>query len=415
DSGSFFKLNKSIKENGRIVGKLTSLVLKRRIKEVKKIRKDKKISETELSARIKDFIRLVKKLSPHWLVEVKGMALGAGVREEDLLLLNCLPSEFYPPVLHCTSFMKISKKKNILLKIRDERNFTQSFMVKAHQKEKFIQAGTNIGNIGYAHFLKYTGFACGNNTGSKTSHTSDETRLSDCHLMRYFAENADSIENIPALYEKLLKYKAPGGAGKGRGAIFIFVDKTGGAILETVEDDYTIQYVKSGTRVIANHFLSKKAKSWESEPSGKNTLLRYDRMSELLKRVGSDLSVQDVFAITRDRKNIPHALCNDDSKHFWMTISAQLQEIDCLNIQNSKNYICCGNTRHSFYLNAPITLDENYKPLLNGDYYKAADKCYQKYHCSANLRANQNSFEKDIESADFKKSCIDSYKLLKSI
>ena len=164
-------------------------------------------------------------------------------------------------------------------------------------------------------------------------------------------------------------------------------------LFETGFEACSARKIKAGTLVVSNHFLTAKAKRWESRPPNKNTLLRKRRMEELLARCNGRLSLAEIFAITRDRKNLPHALCNDDRKHFWMTISAQLQVIPRRAPENSVNYFCCGNTRHCFYLPAPLALEETFLPLLGGAFYEAADKLYRKHRCSPHLRKAQKKFE----------------------
>jgi len=44
--------------------------------------------------------------------EAAGMAQGAGIRPEDILMLNALPAGFYPPSRHnCTTFVEIGRKE----------------------------------------------------------------------------------------------------------------------------------------------------------------------------------------------------------------------------------------------------------------------------------------------------------------
>jgi len=400
---------------GKTLGRWGGQVLRKRIAKTKKIQRAQEIPDTLIDARIRDFARNLRKVVPHWLDEAKGMADGAGVAVDDILMLNCLPPGFYPPTgSNCTSFVSVGKQENRLFKIRDERNHVQSFHVHGAQRRKAFQAGRDIGNLGTAHFFNQSCVAGANNTGSCTTLVSGEPKLNDCHMHRYFAERASCVEDIPGLFERLIDRKVAGGAGKGRGAIFLFADANRGLLLECVENDYAATFIDKGTLAVSNHFLTRKAKAWESEPPNKNTCLRKQRMDCLLARHGNAPSLTDVFAISRDRKSVPHSLCNDDGKHFWMTISAQLQVINRQRPGNSVNYVCCGNTRHSVYIPVPIAATESFVPLVNGEFYKLADALYRKHHCSAHFRKSQKAIEKRTVACDDSQTlCREAYGLLK--
>jgi hypothetical protein len=136
-------------------------------------------------------------------------------------------------------------------------------------------------------------------------------------------------------------------------------------------------------------------------------------MEDLLKKINNSPSLKDVFGISRDRKNLPHALCNDDKKHFWMTVSAQLQVIDKVSPELSKNYICCGNTRHSVYLPFLVNYKNSFKPLVNGQFYKFSNDLYERFTCSNHFKTIYRIFEKQIFlRSDYNIMCKDAYNLL---
>ena len=391
--GLFVKLDKTPPANGRTIGRASRAVLRARVRATRRIQKKHNIAERIIAARVRDFERLVKRVDKSWLDETAGVAQGAGLALDDILMLNCLPPGFYSPGHDCTTFMAVGIKENRLLKIRDERNNVQSFYISHAMGRKRYQGGHDIGDVGTAHFFNDSAVAGASNTGSHIAAGSDAPRFDDRHVMRYFAENARSVEDIPKLFERLVELGAAGGARHARGAIFAFVDRNGGLLLETAFDACSIRRIEKGTLVVSNHFVTPKAKKWESAPPDRNTLTRKRRMEELLRRCNWRPSLQEVFAFTRDRKNRSNALCNDDGKHFWMTLSAQLQVVSRDAPDASTNYICCGNTRHSLFVPAPLALEETFLPFLSGAFYKAAARCYGKYRCNAHLRKAQREFE----------------------
>lgn len=391
----FVRLNRSPVENGRVIGRSCGGVLRRRIRETRRLQKQHRIADAVMAARIRDFTRLVRRVDRTWLDEAGGLAQGARVALDDILMLNCPPPDLREPPGHsCTSFICVSRRENLLFKIRDERNRVQAFFISAARGRRRLQAAHDVGNMGVAHFLNASALGGANDTGSHTARVPDAVRLNDCHLLRYFGERAATAADVPKHFERLLDLRAAGGAGAGRGAIFLFADPEQGLILETVSDAYAARFVTRGTHVVSNHFLSAKARRWMSQPANKNTLLRKTRMEQRLLRCATPPTPEEVFALSRDRRNAPHSLCNDNGAHFWMTVSAQLHVINRQTPEQSVNYMCCGNTRHSLYVPVPLAARETYLPFLNGAYYKAADRAYRAHACSAHFQKAQKTFEK---------------------
>ncbi len=392
--------------------------LRNRICNVNKVQKKNKITESVLNSRIKDFTRILKSVSGNWLEEAKGISDAAGIDLNDYLKINCLPPDFFSSKKagNCTSFISIGKKHNMLFKIRDERNHIQSFYTRKYGKFHY-QVGHDIGNMGVAHFFSSSGLAGANNTGSTTEDITEEPALSDCHILRYVAEHASSVEKIPDLIEKLIGKKVAGGAGKKRGTILLLADSEKGIILEYTSRDFTYKFIDKGIFTVSNHFTLPKARKWESAAPSKNTLLRKKRIDELLHGVVDENDLKRIFALSRDRKYVPHSLCNDDLKHFWMTISVHLQVIDRKDPGNSINYACCGNSRHSFFLPFPISETASFEPLLSGRYYSASDSLYQRFKCSNHMKKIQAQFEDRILSGtcEYIKLYSEAYSILNRI
>lgn len=390
--------------DGLKLGSAWKNFLRKRIADVNKIRKKKKISESLLNARIKDFSGILKAVTGTWLEEAKGISDGAGIDLNDYLKINCLPPDFLSSQKagNCTSFISIGRKHNMLFKIRDERNYVQTFYTRVSGNFHY-QSGHDIGNMGVAHFFSSRGIAGANNTGSVTEDITEKPVLSDCHILRYFAENTSSVEDIPILIEKLITKGIAGGAGKRRGSIFLLADKEKGIILECTSKDFTYKFIDKGLLTVSNHFTLPKARKWECEAPNSNTLLRKKRIDELLDGVPNENDLMNIFALSRDRKYAPHSLCNNDLKHFWMTISAQVQLIDKKNPENSVNYACCGNTRHSFFLPFSIGKTESFAPILDGKYYSASDLLYKRFACRSHLKRVQKKIESKTISESEKK------------
>ena len=412
---AFIRLNRSALSNGRTIGRICGTVLRRRIALTRRIQKRRSIPDRLIEGRIREFARNVRRVAPHWLDEAKGMADGAGVSVDDLLMLNCLPGDFYPPYRHnCTTFVAVGSEENRLFKIRDQSNLPQAFSVKETRSQIAFQGANTIGNLGTAHAFNRHAVAGACNTGSHTELVPDDPLLDDCHMLRFVAENATSVDEAPGLLERLIKGKVAGGAKAGRGAILMLADRNRGLLLESHAQDYSARFVERGTLVVSNHFLTRKAKAWEWQEPIKNTLLRRKRMETLLARCSRPPTPLEIFAVSRDRKSRPHALCNDEAKRPWMTVSAQLQCINRRAPDASVNYICCGNTRNSVYVPVPLAFAESFEPLLSGRFFAQADRLYRKHGCDAHLRRTQNVFEKSaVARNDTQQLLLDAYDLVR--
>ncbi len=411
--GPLFHLNRSAFVNGKLLGAACRPGLRRRVAAMRRMQKKLRLPERLLAARRRDFARLLRQVAPHWLEEARGLAVGAGVSRSDILLLNCPPPELPAATNNCTTFVAVGKRENRLFKIRDERNHPQQFVVYRQPRRLAFQAGRDIGNLGVAHAWNACAVAGANNTGSETLRVGDEPRLNDCHMLRYFAERARTVEDIPRLFERLAEAGAAGGAGPGRGCIFIFADMVQGLILETAGEAAAVIRVRRGSRTVANHYLSAPARKWEAQPPRKNSLIRERRLRELLAGANGWPSLREIFAFSRDRKSSPQCLCNDDRRHFWMTLSVQLQVIDRRDPRASRNYVCCGNPRHSVFLPAPLDLAGVCAPLANGRLYREADRLYQRHRCNGHFRKRWLAFEKAaLDGGDFLRLARQAYRLL---
>ena len=432
--------------NGEMLGRAGRTALRRRVARLRRSLRKRRVSERLLAARLREFAGVVRNKAPRWLDEVKGMADGAGVAAEDILAVNVPPPTETPargpvgstslsgrrgPVgstslsarrgWGCTSFVAVGRAENRLFKIRDNPTEAQAFFVNYARGTGFYQAGTDIGSIGVAHMFNARAVAGACNTGSPTAYVSDDPRLNDCHILRYFAENARCVEDVPRLFERLLEKRVAGGASATRGCIFLLADREKGLLLETHSTDYSAEFIEKGTLAVSNHYVTPKGRSWESRPPDKNTLIRRRRMEALLAKSGNPPRLERIFAMSRDRKSVPHSLCNDDRVHFWMTVSAQLQVISRDSPRDSMNYVCCGNTRHSVFIPVPLNWTENFVPLLSGRFYVSANRLYEKRACSGHFRKAQKAFEKNAmarkdSSAPFHVRCHlrEAYALLRN-
>jgi len=390
----FVELRGSAREAGRLAGRLAADAITERLAAVREAERRAGVAEDELAERAKEFASHLERHAPHWLDEAAGLAEGAGVAAGDVLALNCLPASLYTPGDECTSFVGVKADRAVLFKIRDYRPCVQVLLTLAVDGWPPMQISREVGGLGAAHAISGRAVAGACNTGSASDRVADHPRLNDCHMVRWICERAERVADVPRLAAELIDARAAGGAGGDRGSILLFAGGDGGGILETVNDDLEWTEVTSGAVVASNHFVSERARSWESRPPDENTLVRKRRMEELLGASGPTDAAR-IFAMSRDRETAPHALCNYDTERPVTTVSAALHVIDREDPSRSLAHVCCGNTRHSFFLPVPLAETRSFVPLASGEFCKLADGHCRAHGDSAPLSGGRERIEGD--------------------
>ncbi len=299
--------------------------------------------------RLKKFTAIIEEIAPWWLEEASAIARVSGVKLEKLLMRNCLPlkpNKYYPG--NCTSFLIMTdrSKKNcpFLLKIRDEKPSHQIAGIKEIRGTYRYIFGTNVGNLGIAHFLNEKGLAGANNTGSPISSGANDLGLNDCHVLRLVAEKAKDCQETLKIIQEIVEKGYCGSGGFQRGMIFLFADIGGeGLLIENSSQNITYRFVSKGVHLRTNHFLLPEIKSIanrgrNSEISMKSSRIRYKRGKQLLKET-KKLEAKDLFRFSRDTANAPFSLCNGSNSFPWRTLSAFVHE---LNPANLCSWVCNG-------------------------------------------------------------------------
>ncbi|MHC4248713.1 MAG: C45 family autoproteolytic acyltransferase/hydrolase [Planctomycetota bacterium] len=410
EGDGFIELRGAAREVGRSLGRLAAAAITGRLALVRDALRRSGVEDRELASRAREFASHLERHAPHWLDEAAGVAEGASVATEDVLMLNCLPAPVRTPGDECTSFVRVEAGRSVLFKIRDYRPCVQLFLVNAGDGGQRLQISTEVGGLGASHAFSEGAIAGACNTGSPSDRVTDAPRLNDCHMLRWLLERAHSVADVPRLAAELIEAGAAGGAGGDRGSILLFAGPDGGGVLGTVHDDLVWTEVTRSTLVASNHFVSDHARAWESKPPDENTLVRKRRMEELLG-ASDTLDAARVFEIARDRETAPHALCNYDLKHPWMTVSAALHLIDRAEPSRSEARVCCGNTRHSFFLPVPLDETKSFAPLVSGEFYGLAD-AHRRAHGPSDLSPPEREhIERD--GVSFERAACEAFDVLK--
>ena len=402
-------LNGKAYEIGKIYGGLLYPVFKQHLARVYSHAKRKSISKNNLQQRTKRLRRILKNVAPYWLEEMQGICSETKINPMDILILNSLPENFYKA--NCTSFIAIGNSsktgENILHKNRDELPHLQSFFLKEINGCFRYLAGGTIGDLGISHFLNEKGLAGANNSGSRIKLKEiNGVGLSDCHIMRLVAEKASSCEEALKLVKRIITQGFCGQAGGGRGMIFLFVDKDKGLIVENTSYHLTYQWIKKGKEVRANDFILPGAKRWilrenPASRSLKSSQTRYKRGKELLEKEGK-ISSSFLRKVSRDPKNYPFSICNDNQEQPTMTLSAfthliRKKATDLLSL----SWVCNGSPFSSFYFPYYVGGLSSLKAHLDGQFNQTVYKIFKKKNkVSQSFLKEQEKWEEKLEKEE---------------
>jgi hypothetical protein len=381
---------------GRVLGGAWREALRSRIEESKQRLRLYCDPSLDVVSLIDRFASLLGRLAGAWLAEVTAMAEAADVGVEDVLLLNAVPIPD-PKAIHdgrsaennCSSFVWVDDGRVVLFKIRDERPYPQVVYSYPNPDGRIITVGKDIGNIGIAHGVSARGIAGANNTGSFVGRLAAEGRFTDCHLLRYIVEHANGVDDVDPILDHLLCVNAVGGASTDRGSILLAADQVRAVAAEVVSDKKALRRVDSGFVPYSNHFQIPEAQSWQVRSPDRNSLARLARLTELGSRIDRENIPASMFAMARDRANPADALCNDDSAHPWMTVSAHLHLLG----DSQPTYACCGNPRNSVFLPIPIDVARSPGVLLSGTLFQMSHRLYRAYGSGDHLVALQDRVE----------------------
>ncbi|MCX6991786.1 MAG: C45 family autoproteolytic acyltransferase/hydrolase [Kiritimatiellaeota bacterium] len=327
---TFPEITGSARESGRQIGRLFGAQIAALTRDI--------VIQPE---RLKKFRRMLEKTAAWWLEEAEGIAETAGIVPDKLLAANCLPQKPNKYYLGgCTSFLVMPDRSQtgipLLLKIRDEAPLPQVVGTKHIDGTFRYIFGTNLNNLGIAHFLNERGLAGANNTGSPIISGINDLGFNDCHIMRLVAEKAADCREALEVIREIVAAGFCSNAGFERGMIFLFADKTGqGLLVENTSATVVFKFVRRGAFIYTNHFLLPEGRRLinrrrNREVPMKSSRIRYRRSRQLLRATGPAINPEDLGRFSQDTENQPYSLCNGSDIFPWRTISAFIHELDAL-------------------------------------------------------------------------------------
>ncbi len=403
---SVVALSPEPREAGLVYGRLAGGFIRERLGRMWDVVRTGGASQGEVEERGREFRRIAQRIAPEWLDEAQGIAEGAGVEADDLLILNALPTDFWPTP-GCTTLVATgscsAEGATLLHKNRDLRNEVQTFEVR-RLADGQVFASREVGSLGYGHFHSDRALAGANNTGSPIP----ERELRPCgltcaHLLRLVAERAGSCDEALATLDLALSREVAGGSGGTRGMVFIFAEPQRAVVAEMTSRRMAYREIEDDALVRTNHFILKETARVASEPPSQNTTRRFERASEILAGLDA-LSVGDLLALARDHADGPDSICSADAEHPWMTVSA------CTHLvrPNTSDPLAhtramMGNPRNTLAIPVPRAIDGLPQVCVSGMLHDLARRLYAARglgdHLAAIQREREQAMADELASA----------------
>lgn len=303
--GTHFEIGEQYGESCRDLIKLHKKYAFERLSKKINITSEKEIENASLQYR-----PFVKKYTPFFDEEIKGLARGSGLTlgEAYFLQLRAEIYNFFDTTDECTTFAvsKENTQKNIPLlgQNADLPSFYKEVGVviesKYYDNTPETLMLTPAGQISYiginskgvavgANFLKCDGWKIGFPRYLLSKMILTKSNIKDAR---------ETIENVERASSRNL----------------IMIDTKNNMLnLETVPNK--IAEITSGSGILAhsNHFISKKLRQEEKKQGEelKNSKERLNRILSLLKNNNKNLNIDKIKEIFRDREGFPHTLCRD--------------------------------------------------------------------------------------------------------
>lgn len=299
-------------EQGEAQGRELRAVILHNIKEVRKKLKDDHVDLGRYQAFVDRNARFMEEKHVEIYEEMKGIAKGAGIFFDDVLLLN-IPAYFMTGYFNqeCSMIMARGKATadgcTYVIKNRDMGTYIEQAVVEREYPDGLKLLEVNgAGTVTYpasgmnSHGLGVT------TTGFWSSKVSPDLETIDAaHI---FVNVHLLLKNCKTAREALEYVKA---SPRMNGLNIILVDPSDAYVVEMTKDDvYVEEDDGSGVLFRTNHYCSDKLKELNPpEEEYPSTYRRRERIEELLKAQYGRIRFQDLFRIMSDHENGGNAIC----------------------------------------------------------------------------------------------------------
>jgi isopenicillin-N N-acyltransferase like protein len=295
------------------------------------------------------YLPAAERYAPEIIEEMKGMAAGAKVDFQDILLLNITYEISVPSVMGCTSFAAAGAA-TASGEVMAGQNFDyvrpwEEFVVLLKMKPS---AGPRIMAVTAAGCLGLIGFNSAGislnlnllkNKDSMTPHSGVPTHI----ILRKVFSCESVSEAITAI-----------AMAEGRAAKNYLVTNPQGDIIdiETTTDDLEIQFPERGIFTHANYFKTDRFKSNDLAPMFlSDSYIRSHRLFQLMENQYGKLSVEVMTRLLQNHNNHPSSICRHPNPRAPLPIGKMMKTllsvISCPGEQ--KAYIALGNPCENEY------------------------------------------------------------------
>lgn len=315
-------------EQGIVQGKELKNVILHNIEEVRKKMEKDHVDSDRYWKFVNRNARFMEEQHPELYEEMKGIAKGAELPFEDILLLN-IPAYFMTGYFNqeCSMIMARGKATadgcTYVIKNRDMGTYIEQTVVQKEYQDglKIVEvngAGTVTypasGMNSYGLGVTTTGFWSAK--AAPDIETIDSTHIFvNVHLL---------LANCKTAKEALEYVKQ---SPRMNGLNIILVDQNDAYLVEMTKDDvYVEEDDGSGIFFRTNHYQSDKLKMLNpGEEEYPSTFKRYDRIKEILDARYRKVRFQDLFRIMSDHENGINAICRHPQQGYpsW-TMSTSL-------------------------------------------------------------------------------------------
>lgn len=298
-------------EQGFVHGKSAASLIRWNIVTVKNLIQSSKISWESYNNYLNKNRNYLENHCADLLEELQGIADGANVSYDDILLINIqlyfmadkLPSE-------CTTIIARGSAtldgKTYIVKNRDMRGEYKHIILRRRYPD-----GVNCTEVHVAGTVTYAGSGM-NNMGLAVSTTGlwSPTHPLDTSLIEQseLQLNLSSILHECRCVDDVTKFVQK---SKRMIRLNLFaIDATKAQLYEVVDDDYAAIQDDDGILVRSNHFLSEKLKDYSPTPEEyPSSYARYERATSFLKSRHGKIRFQDMLQIASDHENGGNCLC----------------------------------------------------------------------------------------------------------
>ncbi|MED4955571.1 C45 family peptidase [Paenibacillus macerans] len=302
-------------DQGKQQGAAASHLIKSNIVRYRKELKQYRVGEAEYTALIRRNLQFLERTEPALVEELRGLAEGADIPFEDILLIN-IPLYF---ILHwvpqeCSSILARGKAtfdgKTYLLKNRDYGGDRVEHII----LNRRYPSGEKIVEVNGAGILTFPGNGL-NSHGLAISTSGvwskqmkfDLDQVDSAHSLL----NAHLILRSSCTVDEAVGYLRE--VPRMSGMNFVIADREKAAAVEVTQDGVYVLEEGNDIIVRTNHYHHPDIVHWNSSPEkADSSFSRYQRATSFLEERRGNIKFQDIWEIGSDQENGPN---NSLSRH----------------------------------------------------------------------------------------------------